>query len=226
MPDSVCVIVVDDEPGLRSMIADYLGKQGFVVRTAANGRELDDHLARDVPDLLILDVNMPGEDGFAIAHRMRAGSAVPILMLTAADDVVDRVVGLEIGADDYLTKPFDLRELLARIRALLRRAAPPAATVLAKAHEPSTSPVDPGSKVRFGHPISPEGLGLTERQVDVLALIMQGTSNKAICRTLDLAEATVKNHVTSILKALKVTNRTEAVVAVRDMNGSYHRAIA
>jgi two-component system NtrC family sensor kinase len=121
MPDSVCVIVVDDEPGLRSMIADYLGKQGFVVRTAANGRELDDHLARDVPDLLILDVNMPGEDGFAIARRMRAHSAVPILMLTGADDIVDRVVGLGIGADDYLTKPFDLRELLARIRSLLRR---------------------------------------------------------------------------------------------------------
>jgi signal transduction histidine kinase/DNA-binding response OmpR family regulator len=124
MPDSVCVIVVDDEPGLRSMIADYLGKQGFVVRTAANGRELDDHLARDVPDLLILDVNMPGENGFAIARRMRAHSAVPILMLTGADDIVDRVAGLGTGADDYLTKPFDLRELLARIQSLRRRVAP------------------------------------------------------------------------------------------------------
>jgi two-component system NtrC family sensor kinase len=124
MPDSVCVIVVDDEPGLRSMIADYLGKQGFVVRTAANGRELDDHLARDVPDLLILDVNMPGENGFAIARRMRAHSAVLILMLTGADDIVDRVAGLGTGADDYLTKPFDLRELLARIQSLRRRVAP------------------------------------------------------------------------------------------------------
>src|SRR5262249_6181843 len=102
-------------------------------------------------------------------------------------------------------------------RALLRRVAPPAATVLAGPHEPATSPVDPGSKMQFGHPISPDVLGLTERQGDVLALIMQGKSNKAICRTLNLAEATVKYHVTSILKALKVTNRTEAVVAVRDM---------
>ena len=219
MPDSPCVVVVDDEPGLRSMIADYLGKQGFAVRMAANGHELDDHLGCDFPDLLILDVNMPGEDGFAIARRVRARTAVPILMLTAADDVVDRVVGLEIGADDYLTKPFDLRELLARIRALLRRVAPPAATVLAEAHEPATSPVDPGSKVRFGHPILPDELGLTERQVDVLALVMQGKSNKAICRMLNLAEATVKSHVTSLLKALKVTNRTELVVAVRDMKG-------
>jgi DNA-binding response OmpR family regulator len=200
MLDSTCVIVVDDESDLRTMIADYLGKQGFVVRKAANGHELDDHLVCVFPDLLILDVNMPGEDGFAIARRMRARSAVPILMLTAADDIVDRVVGLEVGADDYLTKPFDLRELLARIRALLRRAAPPAATSMAGAH-----------------PISPDELGLTERQVDVLALIMQGKSNKAICRTLNVAEVTVKNHVTSILKALKVTNRTEAVIAVRDM---------
>src|SRR6516165_6553717 len=124
MTNAARVIVVDDEPDLRSMIAEYLGKQGFGVRAAADGRELDAHLAAEFPDILILDVNMPGEDGRAIARRIRAHSAVPILMLTAADDIVDRVVGLEIGADDYLTKPFDLRELLARIRSLLRRMAP------------------------------------------------------------------------------------------------------
>jgi DNA-binding response OmpR family regulator len=152
MTDAARVIVVDDEPDLRSMIAEYLGKQGFAVRAAGGGRELDAHLAADFADLLILDVNMPGEDGFAIARRMRAKSAVPILMLTAADDIVDRVVGLEIGADDYLTKPFDLRELLARVRALLRRIARPVvaspAPEAAKAPAPQT---DSGSKVRFGH---------------------------------------------------------------------------
>jgi two-component system phosphate regulon response regulator OmpR len=115
------LIVVDDEPDIRRMLAEYLGKQGFVVRTAASGAELDAQIALELPDMLILDINMPGEDGFSIARRMRAQSDVPILMLTAADDVVDRVVGLEMGADDYLTKPFDLRELRARVRTVLRR---------------------------------------------------------------------------------------------------------
>jgi DNA-binding response OmpR family regulator len=121
MADLVRLIVVDDEPDLREMIAEYFGKYGFVVRTASDGRELDAHLAGDPPDLLILDVNMPGEDGFAIARRVRARSAVPILMLSAAGDTVDRVVGLELGADDYVTKPFDLRELRARVQTVLRR---------------------------------------------------------------------------------------------------------
>ena len=151
MTNAARVIVVDDEPDLRSMIAEYLGKQGFGVRAAADGRELDAHLAAEFPDILILDVNMPGEDGFAIARRLRAKSAVPILMLTAADDIVDRVVGLEVGADDYLTKPFDLRELLARIRALLRRAVMPAAAIsAAEAPITASTAADPGSKVRFG----------------------------------------------------------------------------
>jgi two-component system phosphate regulon response regulator OmpR len=144
------LIVVDDEADLRDTIAEYLGKQGFVVRAAANGRELDAHLANDLPDLLILDVNMPGEDGLAIARRVRARSAVPILMLTALDDVVDRVAGLEIGADDYLTKPFNPRELLARVRAILRRAVLRAVEIPAERRE-SEPPVDPGSRVRFGH---------------------------------------------------------------------------
>jgi two-component system, OmpR family, response regulator len=144
------LIVVDDEPDLRAMIAEYLGNHGYVVRGAANGRELDAQLADDPADLMILDVNMPGEDGFAIARRMRARNAVPILMLTAADTVVDRVVGLEIGADDYLTKPFDLRELLARVRAILRRAPRPRVDAPAAAAAEPSEP-DPGSKVRFGH---------------------------------------------------------------------------
>jgi two-component system, OmpR family, response regulator len=151
MTNAARLIVVDDEADLRAMIAEYLGKQGFVVQAAAGGRELDAHLANDLPDLLILDVNMPGEDGLAIARRIRARSAVPILMLTAADDIIDRVAGLEIGADDYLTKPFNLRELLARIRALLRRAVLRTGEIPAEVREPAEPQVDPGSRVRFGH---------------------------------------------------------------------------
>jgi DNA-binding response OmpR family regulator len=115
------LIVVDDEEHLRDMIAEYLDKSSFSVRTASGGAALDQLLAEEEADMLLLDVNMPDEDGFSIARRVRARSSMPIIMLTAASDIVDKVVGLEIGADDYVTKPFDLRELKARIRALLRR---------------------------------------------------------------------------------------------------------
>ncbi|MDY0873802.1 response regulator [Dongia rigui] len=117
------VLVVDDEPDLRQMVAEYLARHGFAVASAGGGRELDQHFASGQPDLVLLDVTMPEEDGFSIARRLRAAHpTLPIIMLTALDEVVDRVVGLESGADDYVTKPFDLRELRARIQAVMRRA--------------------------------------------------------------------------------------------------------
>jgi two-component system phosphate regulon response regulator OmpR len=119
--DVARLVVVDDEAEIRAMVADYLGKNGFAVRRCASGKELDNALASGPADLVVLDVSMPGEDGFSIARRLRASTKTSIIMLTGSDDVVDRIVGLEIGADDYLTKPFDLRELRARIRAVLRR---------------------------------------------------------------------------------------------------------
>jgi two-component system phosphate regulon response regulator OmpR len=143
MAEAAQIIVIDDEVELRAMVAEYLTGQGFAVRLAAGGADLDAHLAERPADLLILDVNMSGEDGLAIARRMRAASGIPILMLTAASDVVDKVVGLEMGADDYLTKPFDLRELRARLRSLLRRAIQPAPA-------PATPAADPDRYVRFG----------------------------------------------------------------------------
>jgi DNA-binding response OmpR family regulator len=116
------IIVVDDELDLRLMLKDYLSLQGFRVRLAEGGAELDRHLAEGPADLLVLDVNMPDEDGFAIARRLRAaGRRTGILMLTAAGDVPSRVRGLDGGADDYLAKPVRLRELLARVRSVLRR---------------------------------------------------------------------------------------------------------
>ena len=143
MVEAARVIVIDDEVELRAMVAEYLTSQGFDVRLASGGAELDLHLAARPADLLILDVNMPVEDGLAISRRVRAMSNVPILMLTAAADIVDRVVGLEMGADDYLTKPFDLRELRARVRSLLRRANP-------ESPQPAPDTPDPDRFVRFG----------------------------------------------------------------------------
>ena len=115
------------------MVCDYLAGQGFSVRGVGSGAALDIALSERPADLLIIDLNMPAEDGFSIARRIRAGSAVPIIMLTGVSDVVDRIVGLEVGADDYVTKPFDLRELKARIRAILRRGGNQPAEPVAKA---------------------------------------------------------------------------------------------
>jgi DNA-binding response OmpR family regulator len=116
------VLAVDDDPSVRQMIVDYLGDNEMRVTAVASGREIADVMARETIDLLVLDLRLPGEDGMQIARRLREESGLPIIMLTGLKDEADRVMGLELGADDYLTKPFSPRELLARIRALLRRA--------------------------------------------------------------------------------------------------------
>jgi two-component system OmpR family response regulator len=115
------VLAVDDDPSVRQMIADYLGDNEVRVTTIASGREIAEVMAREMIDLVMLDLRLPGEDGMQIARKLRAECDVPIIMLTGRKDEADRVMGLELGADDYLTKPFSPRELLARIRALLRR---------------------------------------------------------------------------------------------------------
>jgi len=115
------ILAVDDDPSVRQMIADYLADNDVRVTTLASGREIAEVMARETIDLLVLDLRLPGEDGMQIARKLREESDVPIIMLTGRKDEADRVMGLELGADDYLTKPFSPRELLARIRALLRR---------------------------------------------------------------------------------------------------------
>ncbi|MBL8329414.1 MAG: response regulator [Rubrivivax sp.] len=121
-PNQPHVLAVDDDPDLRALLADYLGANELRVTAVASGREADDVMARETVDLVVLDVRLPGEDGLQIARRLRERSQIPILMLTGRAEEADRVMGLELGADDYLTKPFSTRELLARLRALLRRA--------------------------------------------------------------------------------------------------------
>ncbi len=119
--DALIVLVEDDED-IRRLVRDLLAREGFAVEVADTALAFDQLLARQRPDLVILDLMLPGEDGLSICRRVRSRGGMPILMLTAKSDPVDRVVGLEMGADDYVTKPFDPRELLARVRALLRRA--------------------------------------------------------------------------------------------------------
>jgi DNA-binding response OmpR family regulator len=115
------ILVVEDDLTLRETLEYNLVRQGYEVHTAADGRAALDIARREQPDLLVLDVMLPGLDGFEVCRILRQEMSVPILMLTARDEEVDKVVGLEIGADDYMTKPFSMRELLARIKAQLRR---------------------------------------------------------------------------------------------------------
>ena len=118
------ILVIDDDPGLTALLAEYLQARGLEVVTAPDGEQGLATLRTGGVDLVILDVMLPGKDGFEICREIRAGSAVPVIMLTARGDELDRIVGLELGADDYLPKPFNPRELLARIRAVMRRKAP------------------------------------------------------------------------------------------------------
>jgi two-component system, OmpR family, response regulator len=115
------ILAVDDDPSIRQMITDYLSDNELRVTALASGKDLNSILERETIDLLILDLRLPGEDGMQIARALREHSDMPIIMLTGRRDEADRVMGLELGADDYLTKPFSPRELLARVRALLRR---------------------------------------------------------------------------------------------------------
>src|SRR5690606_35498427 len=115
----------DDEAPAREMVADYLRLHGFEVTMCDGGNSLRRAVASQTPDLIVLDLNMPEEDGLSIVRSLKQQSNIPIIMLTATASAIDRVVGLELGADDYIAKPCELRELLARIRSVLRRSAVP-----------------------------------------------------------------------------------------------------
>lgn len=189
--DARHICVVDDEPDLRDAVAVYLRNQGLAVSEAGNGAELTALMAERPVDLVILDINMPGEDGLSIARRLRAAGPIGIVMLTAQNDLIDRVAGLELGADDYLTKPFELRELLARVRAVLRR--------LSSNGDGHPPPAAMGREVRFGRcvlnldsrtlfSLAGEPLPLTAMEFDLLRLFAENP-NRVLSRDriLDLA---------------------------------------
>ena len=142
MASQTHILVVDDEPEIRDMIQEYLELRGFQVTPLDGGEALRATIAEQPADLVLLDINMPGEDGLSLARFLRETSTVGVIMLTAAGEVVDRVIGLEIGADDYLAKPVDLRELLARVKAVLRR--------LQAAREGAAAPATEADEIAFG----------------------------------------------------------------------------
>ena len=116
------ILVVDDDRDIRELLSEYLQKQGYRVSVAGDGRAMRAAIAVAMPDLIVLDLMLPGEDGLTLCRELRSQSDVPVLMLTARSEEIDRIVGLEMGADDYLAKPFNPRELVARIKSILRRA--------------------------------------------------------------------------------------------------------
>ena len=141
------ILVVDDDPQLRSLVGLALDRAGFAVVTAADGQSALMQAARELPDLIVLDQGLPELDGLEVCRRIRAKSEVPIVFLTARDDELDRVLGLELGADDYVTKPFSPRELVARIKAILKRARGGAASPVLRHGQVTVEPARHSCKV-------------------------------------------------------------------------------
>jgi DNA-binding response OmpR family regulator len=160
------VLLVEDEPSVGELVRSYLARDGWIVVWVRSGEEALVELDRHAVRIVILDIGLPGIDGFAVCREMRARSRVPILMLTARDEEADRVVGLEVGADDYLTKPFSPRELVARMKAILRRAEP----------QPDREVIELGDVTlnRETHDVTIAGraVELTAKEFDLLAFFL------------------------------------------------------
>lgn len=189
-----CILVVDDEQQIREMLAEYLDKQGFSVIEAESAAQAREWLSGRTIDLALLDVSMPGEDGLSLARYIREHHGFAVIMLTSADSVLDRIVGLEIGADDYVTKPFDLRELLARIRSVLRRvrADLPAPTPAAAVSMPGGMRIGPcllDLEAQRLHRESGEEIPLTKGEFDLLKVFVTH-ANRVLSRDqiLDLTQ--------------------------------------
>jgi len=155
MSDMATILVVDDDPIVRDVVVRYLERDGHCTLVAEDGNRAEELLREERLDLVILDVMLPGKDGLALCRSIRPGSSLPVILLTARGEEADRIVGLELGADDYVTKPFSPRELAARVRALLRRA--------------SASP-DPPSTLAFGDVVLDGGMREVRRAGDEVAL--------------------------------------------------------
>ena len=188
MTKQPCILIVDDDAALRATLADFLANEGYATEQAGNVDAARSALAVAEPDLLLLDINMPGGDGLTLAGELRTRTTLPIIILSGKGSMVDKVVGLEVGADDYLAKPFELRELLARVRAVLRRAGPGTATAavetLRQAHFDQfvATPSRRDIRTKSGAPIELTGaefnlaMALIERPNRILSREMIGQS--------------------------------------------------
>lgn len=214
------VLIVDDDTRLSAMLADYLSGSGFTVHTAPTGQAGLSHVTRRAPDAVILDIMLPDLDGFEICRRIRASSDVPILMLTAKGEETDRIVGLELGADDYLPKPFNPRELLARLKAVLRRRG--RSMSASRLLRFGRLEIDPGSRtVRMGD----RQCGLTSYQFDLL-LALAENPGRVLSREqlmdfvrgeeLEVFDRSIDVHVSRIRAAIETDPRhPRRIITVR-----------
>jgi len=173
------ILIVDDDPRIRDLLLRYLEGEGYDMYAVGDGHAMRQHLADAAVDLVMLDLNLPGDDGLSLARELRSASNVAIIMITGKGDPIDRVVGLELGADDYIAKPFELREVLARIRAVLRRSARPADDPLKEETKHIKTGClgfagwrfDPGKRILQ----NPDGalVTLTTGEFDLLAVFLQ-----------------------------------------------------
>ena len=175
--ESARVLVVDDEPMVRDVLARYLAREGFAVDVAADGREALDRYVEGPPDLVLLDLMLPAIDGYEVFRRMRELSSTPVIMLTARGEQTDRIVGLELGADDYVAKPFSPREVVARVRAVLRRSTPEVAEITEETLSFGDLEIDPSR--REVH-VRGDDVRLTRKEFDLLYHL---ASNPGITRT-------------------------------------------
>jgi DNA-binding response OmpR family regulator len=221
------ILVVEDDPDIGRLVCDLLRREGFAVDLADAADAMDAALARARPDLMILDVMLPGEDGLSICRRIRASGALPILMLTAKSEEIDRVLGLELGADDYLVKPFGPRELLARVRALLRRAAASNPMPATRAYAFEGFAIDLDARqlaTAAGEPVA-----LTSAEFDLLACLVQRprrvlTRDQILDwtrgRTSEPFDRTVDMLISRLRRKLELAGGTaELIATVR--NGGY-----
>lgn len=212
---SIRILVIDDDRRLFDLLANYLAKSGISLSHAASGRQGLDALTQDVFDAVLLDVMMPGMDGLEVLRRIRDRSQIPVIMLTARGDETDRVVGLELGADDYVAKPFSPRELLARLRAVLRRAQPSAASERLSAGGVELM-VSTREVKRAGRRVE-----LTGIEFDILLALMR-RAGRVVPRASLLSEAgrddltvgerTVDVHISKLRKKLGDDPRTPALI--------------
>jgi DNA-binding NarL/FixJ family response regulator len=211
------ILVVDDHALIREALHGVLRKltRDAIILEASNCAQTMEAVASH-PDigLILLDLNLPDRDGFSMLAELREHNpAVSIVVLSAVQDRANVMKALDLGAMGYIPKSARNEVMLSALQLVFAGGIYIPPEILVREHLSHTAAPSAGGRAI----VSPADLGLTDRQLDVLALMMQGKNNKSICRTLNLAEPTVKNHVTAILKALKVTNRTEAVIAVNEL---------
>lgn len=209
----MAILIVDDDPRLRDLVRLTLERAGHAVLTAADGRAALVHAAREAPELIVLDVGLPEMDGFEVCRRLRTSSDVPILFLTARDDEIDRVVGLELGADDYVTKPFSPRELAARVKAILKRASGPSARVLAQ----GAIVLDPAAR---SCAVAGAEVALTATEFRILELLMTRPGQlMARARMVDalwgtaspVSDRTLDSHLRNLRRKLAEAGAGEAI---------------